>query len=226
MTAPLDEQRLATKRFYWTWLRLAAIASVAGNVADAVLSDPPSVVVAVTLAIVPPAWLLAATHGVSRLVRAGIGGRVYQWSVAGTVFLGAVSAYLSFRALAHLASHWAAFPPIAALLVPVALDAAIAVATLGLLALDRPAATAVLDAPAPEPAPEAEAPAEEVAPLADIVPIPKRPDETRELTVRFRVSQSEQAELEDLAAHLDRLPAEAARDVVLAAARRPRSNAA
>ncbi|WP_396902719.1 hypothetical protein [Mycolicibacterium sp.] len=224
MTAPLDEQRLATKRFYWTWLRLAAAASVAGNVADAVLSDPPSVVVAVTLAVVPPAWLLAATHGVSRLVRAGIDGRVYKWSVAGTVFLGAVSAYLSFRALAHLASHWAAFPPIAALLVPVALDAAIAISTLGLLALDRPEDTAVLDAPAAEPAPEAEDPAPEgAAPLADIVPIPKRPNETRELTVRFRVSHTEQEELEDLAAHLNRLPAEACRDVVLAAARRPRA---
>lgn len=212
------------------WLRVAATASVAGNVWHAALSDPPSMAVAATLAIVPPSVLLAAAHGVALLVRADIDGPVYRWSVAGTAFLGCAAAVLSFRTLADLASRWGGHDLVAAYLIPVVIDASIALSTLGLLALTRPAVAAVIDAAGPEPAPEAEAraalPAAEGEPLADVTPIPKRPDERRELTVRFRVSATEQAELEDLAAHLDRLPAEAARDVVLAAARRPRAQAA
>lgn len=124
-------------RFFWGWLIAASAASVAGNVTHAILSAPPSPVIAAFAAIVPPAVQIGATHGVGVLVRSNASGVAYRAALAMTVAL-AVSAFiLSFGALRDLAERWAGYPPAVAWLWPIAVDLSVALSTVALLALGR-----------------------------------------------------------------------------------------
>jgi hypothetical protein len=57
-------------RFFWCTLFAATGASVAGNIAHALLAAPGHVSIAAAASVVPPAVLLTSTHGVAlRLLR-------------------------------------------------------------------------------------------------------------------------------------------------------------
>lgn len=127
-------RRRAT-RFFWCILCAATGASVCGNVAHAVLAQPHHAGVAATAAVVPPAVLLGATHGVALLVRSRAGGAVYWCALTLTVALAGCAFVLSFDALRALAVTWAGFPPATAWLWPLAIDLSITQSTLALLAL-------------------------------------------------------------------------------------------
>jgi hypothetical protein len=63
MTTPEDgpPTRRAV-RFFWSTLIAASVASVAGNIAHAVLAEPGHAAIAATAAVLPPAVLLGATR--------------------------------------------------------------------------------------------------------------------------------------------------------------------
>jgi hypothetical protein len=85
--------------YFWATLILATSASVAGNVAHAVLSQPEHAPIAATAAVIPPAVLLGATHGVALLVRSRTHGATYWSALAMTVVLAGCAFVLSFDAL-------------------------------------------------------------------------------------------------------------------------------
>jgi uncharacterized protein DUF2637 len=122
-------------RFFWTTLIAASGASVAGNIAHAVLAHPGHALIAATAAVVPPAVLLGATHGVALLVRARTGGAIYWCALVITMMLAGCALVLSFDALRALALTWAGFSPATAWMWPLAIDLSIAQSTLALLAL-------------------------------------------------------------------------------------------
>lgn len=121
--------------FFWCWLGAASAASVVGNVTHAVLSAPPSPIIAAGAAIVPPAIQLCATHGVGVLVRSKSSGAAYRATLVLTVALAVCAFILSFGALRDLAEHWAGYPPAVAWLWPIAIDLSVALSTLALLTL-------------------------------------------------------------------------------------------
>lgn len=127
--------RKRASRFFWGTLILAAGASVAGNIAHAVLAHPGHAPIAATAAVVPPAVLLGATHGVALLVRSRTHGATYWSALAMTVMLAGCAFVLSFDALRTLALTWAGFSPATAWIWPLAIDLSIAQSTLALLAL-------------------------------------------------------------------------------------------
>lgn len=127
--------RKRATRFFWATLCAATGASVCGNVAHAVLAQPHHAAVTATAAVVPPAVLLGATHGVALFVRARTTGATYWCALAMAVMLAACAFTLSFDALRALALIWAGFPPATAWLWPLAIDLSIAQSTLALLAL-------------------------------------------------------------------------------------------
>jgi Protein of unknown function (DUF2637) len=127
-------RRRAT-RFHWATLTLATGASVAGNIAHAVLSQPGHALIAALAACVPPTVLCAAVHSVALLVRARTHGATYWSALTLTVALAGCAFVLSFDALRALALTWAGFPPATAWLWPLAIDLSIAQSTLALLAL-------------------------------------------------------------------------------------------
>lgn len=132
-----NETRAAV-RFFWTWLFLATIVSVAGNVAHAVLTAPPGTVrLAAAAAVVPPAVLLGATHSVALLVKTRRVGFIYWCALAMTFALAACAFILSFDALRDLAVALG-MPASRAWLWPVAIDVSIANSTLSLLSLSPP----------------------------------------------------------------------------------------
>lgn len=118
----------------------ATAVSLAGNVTHALLTAPPGTRwLAAAVAAVPPTVLLAAVHGIAVLVRANASGGVYRASVAATAALAAGAFALSFVALRDLAVM-AGIAPGLALLLPLVVDTAVAVATIALVALgERPA---------------------------------------------------------------------------------------
>jgi len=122
-------------RFFWSTLIAATGASVAGNVAHAVLAEPGHALIAATAAVVPPAVLLGSTHGVALLVRTRTVGATYWCALAMTAMLAVCAFVLSFDALRTLALIWAGFSPATAWLWPLAIDLSIAQSTLALLAL-------------------------------------------------------------------------------------------
>lgn len=122
-------------RFFWCTLILATGASVAGNVAHAVLAHPGNAPIAAAAAVVPPAVLLGATHGVALLVRARTGGATYWCAVFVMVMLAGCAFVLSFDTLRALALTWAGFLASTAWLWPLTIDLGIAQSTLALLAL-------------------------------------------------------------------------------------------
>lgn len=130
-------------RFFWSTLAAATAASVAGNIAHAVLAATAgSTAVAAWAAVVAPVALLAATHGVAVLVRTRTLGVAYWSALTMTAAIAVVAFVLSFYALRSLAVTWAGFPPSTAWLWPLAIDLSIAQSTLALLALTRPRAAA------------------------------------------------------------------------------------
>jgi hypothetical protein len=144
--------RKRATRFFWCTLILATGASVAGNVAHAVLTHPEHAPIAATAAVIPPAVLLGATHGVALLVRSRTHGATYWCALAMTVMLAGCAFVLSFGALRALALTWAGFPPETAWLWPLAIDLSIAQSTLALLALTRAPRLVGVDASSPGPA--------------------------------------------------------------------------
>ena len=141
----LTASELATRhhrraiRFFWSWLLGATLLSLAGNVAHAVLTAPPDTRwLAAAVATVPPIVLLAAVHGIAVLVKANVSGAVYRASVAATAALAGGAFLLSFVALRDLAVL-AGIAPGLAVMLPLVIDLAVAVATIALLAVgDRP----------------------------------------------------------------------------------------
>lgn len=129
---------MTSSRYFWSWLILASAASVVGNVTHAVLSGPPSPVIAACAAVVPPTVLLGATHGVSVLVRAKLHGLTYMAALTMTVVLAGCAFVLSFGALRDLAVRWAGYPVSVAWLWPLTIDLSVALSTVALLALSRP----------------------------------------------------------------------------------------
>lgn len=127
--------RKRAARFFWCTLIAASGASVAGNIAHAVLAHPDRAQIAALAAVVPPAVAVAATHGVALLVRARTVGAAYWCALVMTVVLAAGAFVLNFDALRELALTWAGFPPATAWLWPVVIDLGIAQSTLALLAL-------------------------------------------------------------------------------------------
>ncbi|ASR85765.1 hypothetical protein SEA_EDUGATOR_68 [Mycobacterium phage Edugator] len=149
MTARNDA-RASAVRYFRGWLAAAVATSILGNVAHALLSDAGSPPIAAAIAFLLPLGLLGSTHGVHKLVAAGIVGRAYTaalWISIATV----VAAFaLSFVALAELAAQWAGIPVFIAWLVPVFVDLSITGCTVALFALSDAARNDLLEA---EPAP-------------------------------------------------------------------------
>ncbi|WVX89691.1 helix-turn-helix DNA binding domain protein [Mycobacterium phage Feyre] len=162
MTAHTDA-RASAVRYFRGWLAAAVATSILGNVAHALLSDAGSPTIAAAIAFLLPLGLLGSTHGVHKLVAAGIVGRAYTaalWISVATV----VAAFaLSFAALAELAAQWAGIPVFIAWLVPVFVDLSITGCTVALFALSDAARADLLDAEpvptAPQPAAPQQAPA-------------------------------------------------------------------
>jgi len=126
-------------RFFWGLLLGATMVSLSGNIAHAVLPYLPRIAVQIGVAAVPPIALLAAVHGIAVAVRAGASGRVYCWAVGAVSVIGVGAFALSFLALNDL-MHLIGYSSSTAWVFPVIVDAAVAVATLMLIALgDKPA---------------------------------------------------------------------------------------
>lgn len=130
-------ERTAT-RFFWTVLLCATGVSIGGNAIHATLnttSVPPALAAAV--ATVPPLVLLAATEGLSLLMRTRRGPSAAYWCALGMTGLLAVCAFvLSFDALRDLAGR-AGVRQELSWLWPIAVDASIAQCTVALLSLSR-----------------------------------------------------------------------------------------
>jgi hypothetical protein len=135
-SAVLGERQAA--RFFWTVLILATGASVAGNVAHAVLNAPAStVLVGAAAALVPPTVLLGATHSVALLVKTrASNGFTYWCALLMTLALALCAFVLSFDALQSLALT-AGIDRKFAWLWPLVIDVSIAQATMALLSLTR-----------------------------------------------------------------------------------------
>ncbi len=127
-------------RFFWTWLAIATLVSLAGNVAHAWITAPPNTrPLAASVASVAPVALLLSIHGLAVLAKATASGAVYRTSVAATAALALGAFLLSFVALRDLAMLAGIRPSLAPAL-PLVIDLAIAVATLALVAVgDKPA---------------------------------------------------------------------------------------
>lgn len=134
---PSHDTRRA-KRFFWTVLSMATLASVSGNVAHALLNAAPgTATVSAAAAAVPPIILLAGIHGLGTLARARRGtGAAYWAAMVMTVLLACGAFALSFDALRALAVT-AGIRSDLAWIWPLIIDLSIAQSTLALLALTR-----------------------------------------------------------------------------------------
>jgi hypothetical protein len=111
-------------------------ASVLGNVTHAILNPHAgNTVVAAVAAVIPPAVLLAATHGLALMVRSSITGAMYRYALWLLVALSVCAFVLSFDALSELAIHQGGMPRAIAWLWPLAIDVSVAQSTLALLAI-------------------------------------------------------------------------------------------
>jgi hypothetical protein len=142
MTTQIEITQRSHRRavwFFWCFLIGATSVSIIGNIAHAVLSYLPRIVIQIGAAAVPPIALLAAVHGIALAVRAGASGKVYCWAVSAVAAIGAGAFMLSFRALRDLLTQTGT-PPAWAWIFPAIIDTAVAVSTLMLVALgDKPA---------------------------------------------------------------------------------------
>ncbi|AWH13691.1 hypothetical protein SEA_ALISHAPH_78 [Mycobacterium phage AlishaPH] len=102
MSAALTPRESA-QRYFRGWLAAGVVTSILGNAAHAVLDpDAGSVVIAVAVAVLLPLGILGSTHGVHKLVAAGIVGRAYTAALSISVTVVAAAFLLSFFALAEL----------------------------------------------------------------------------------------------------------------------------
>jgi hypothetical protein len=125
-------------QFFWTFLIVATIVSLLGNIAHAMLPFMPRVVVQVGAAAVPPVVLLAAVHGIALAVRAGASGSVYRWAVGAVAMIGVGAFSVSFLALRDL-MQTIGYSSATAWIFPAIIDTAVAVNTMMLVALgDKP----------------------------------------------------------------------------------------
>lgn len=151
-----------TARTYWKCLLgLLVCASVAGNIGHILLSQTPHPVPAALYAAVPPLVLAATVEGLALTVGAEVRRWVYRAGVAGAAVIAGGAFAASYIALRDLAVALGISPAVAPVM-PVLIDAAMAVATAMVLAL-RPtpvqadAAVAPVEVhaqPAPVSAPE------------------------------------------------------------------------
>jgi hypothetical protein len=131
----VSQRRARAARFFWAVLASATAASVAGNVTNAVAHGGEHAAVAAVASVVPPVVLLAATHGLSLMVRTNIAGRLYRAALVLTAALGACAFVLSFHSLYRVAVELAGIPSAIAWLWPLAVDLSVAQSTLALLAI-------------------------------------------------------------------------------------------
>jgi hypothetical protein len=110
----------------------AAVSSLIGNIAHAVLPYLPRIVIQIGAAAVPPVALLAAVHGIAFAVRAGASGRVYCWAVGAVAVIGVGAFALSFLALRGLMQA-IGYSSATAWIFPALIDTAVAVSTLSWL---------------------------------------------------------------------------------------------
>ncbi|UVF60670.1 hypothetical protein SEA_PADPAT_83 [Mycobacterium phage Padpat] len=146
MSAALTPRESA-QTYFRGWLAAGVVTSILGNAAHAVLDpDAGSVVIAVAVAVLLPLGILGSTHGVHKLVAAGIVGRAYTAALCISVTVVAAAFLLSFFALAELAVDWAGISVWLCWLVPVFIDLSIAGCTVALFALSGAERDEVLDA--------------------------------------------------------------------------------
>jgi Protein of unknown function (DUF2637) len=116
----------------------ATAARLTGNIAHAVVSYIPPIVVQIGAAAFPIA-LLAAVHGIALAVRAGASLRVYCWAVTAVAAIGVGAFAVSFLALQDLMQA-IGYSSGSAWVFPAIIDTAVAVSTLMLVALgNKPA---------------------------------------------------------------------------------------
>ena len=136
-----------TGRTYWRALLAASVAiSVAGNTGHVLLTQADHRVAAAAWAAVPPLMLAAITHGMAATAGAGVRRWIYRAGVAGAVAIAMMAFAVSFVALRDV-SVLLGCPPAVAALMPLIVDAAIAVSTTMVLAV-RPAAETAAESPA------------------------------------------------------------------------------
>ncbi|QFG14127.1 membrane protein [Mycobacterium phage Curiosium] len=146
MSAPLSPRESAV-RYSRRWLAAGVVTSILGNAAHAALDpDAGSTAIAVAVAVLLPIGILGSTHGVHKLVAAGIVGRAYTAALSISVTVVAAAFLLSFFALAELAVDWAGISIWLCWLVPVFIDLSIAGCTVALFALSGAERDEVLDA--------------------------------------------------------------------------------
>lgn len=156
---PAQRNHRRAIRFFWWFLGVATLVSLAGNISHAVLPHLSLTAIQIGAAAVPPIVLLAAVHGVALAVRAGASGAVYRCAISAVVLIGIGAFALSFIALRDLMLA-IEYSQTIAWIFPAIIDTAVAVATLMLVALgDKPAhqttatgqrPTAVQGVPAPK----------------------------------------------------------------------------
>lgn len=135
-----------TASAYWKTLLAAAVAvSVAGNTGHAFLAENLHRWAAAAWAAVPPLMLFAVTHGLTN--SAGIVGRRWVWraGVAGAAMIAVGAFWASYVALRDLSAVLGC-PSRVAIVMPLIVDAAIAVASVMALAVKPVAATAITPA--------------------------------------------------------------------------------
>ncbi|ASR87253.1 hypothetical protein SEA_LASTHOPE_86 [Mycobacterium phage LastHope] len=146
MSADLTARESA-QRYFRGWLAAGVVTSILGNAAHAMLDpDAGSTAIAVAVAVLLPLGILGSTHGVQKLVAAGIVGRAYTAALSISVTVVAAAFLLSFAALAELAVDWAGISVWLCWLVPVFIDLSIAGCTVALFALSGAQRGEVLDA--------------------------------------------------------------------------------
>ncbi|QFG11694.1 membrane protein [Mycobacterium phage Guanica15] len=135
MSAVLSPRESA-QRYFRGWLAAGVVTSILGNAAHALLDpDAGSRFIAAAVAVLLPLGILGSTHGVQKLVAAGIVGRAYTAALSISVTVVAAAFLLSFAALAELAVDWAGISIWLCWLVPVFIDLSIAGCTVALFAL-------------------------------------------------------------------------------------------
>lgn len=141
-----SRERGIARAYFWFWVILATLLSVAGNTVHAAWSadqlDTPWLRVAVGA--VPPVMLAMGAEGVSQLYRVGghavplVSGEKRPWiwwcAVLGVAGLALAAFALSYSALAAVASM-VHYPPTLSAVYPLVLDLSIAVGLLALVAL-------------------------------------------------------------------------------------------
>jgi hypothetical protein len=210
-------------RFFWTWLILTTLVSLAGNVAHAWLTAAPGTRwLAACVAAVPPTVLILSVHGLAVLAKTTASGAVYRGAVAATGALAAGAFILSFVALRDLAVIAGVRPGLAPVL-PLVIDLAIGVATLALVAIgDKPvrrarnatrsagataapsAITAISkrDAPTATPATAAMTDCENATASATESAVPSADDPNRELAAELIAEKATRQSVETVAAIL------------------------